>query len=90
MTIREFLFGLRDRIVHRSQVGKEKLDTAFARRELDRRLLDLGERYHQMVQEGRAGVPDDLRALVNEVEALARRVAIHHEQLRRLEDEAAT
>ena len=90
MTIREFLIGFRDRIVQRSQVGKEKLDAAFARRELDRRFLELGEGYYHLAQDGGAGVPEELRELVREVEALERRVAVHRDQLRRLEDEAAT
>ena len=38
VALRDFLVGIRDRIVQRPQIGKEKLDAAFARRELDRRL----------------------------------------------------
>lgn len=90
MTIRGFLIELRDRIVHRSQMGKEKLDAAFARRELDRRFLDLGEKFYELAHDGRAAVPEGLRELMREVEGLAERLAAHRDQLRRLEDEAAT
>jgi len=90
VTIREFLFGLRDRIVHRSQVGKEKLDATFARRELDRRFLTLGERYYELVREGGAPPAEELREVIREVDGLVQRLAAHREHLRRLEEEAAT
>jgi polyhydroxyalkanoate synthesis regulator phasin len=89
VAFREFLIGVRDRIVQRSRIGKEKLDAAFARRELDRRLQDLGERYYALARQGVAGVPDDLRSLLAEVDALAARVQGLREQVRRLEEEAA-
>ncbi len=89
VAIRDFLIGIRDRIVQRSQIGKEKLDAAFARRELDRRLQDLGERYYSLVSQGVAGVPDDLRSLLAEVDTLAKQLQALREQLRRLEEEAA-
>ncbi len=89
MAIRNLLVHVRDRIVQRSQIGKEKIDAAFARRELDRRLQDLGERYHALVSQGVAGVPDDLRGLLAEVDALAAKLQELREQVRRLEEEAA-
>ncbi len=89
MAFREFLIGVRDRIVQRSQIGKEKLDAAFARRELDRRLQDLGERYYALARQGVAGVPDDLRSLLAEVDAHVAQVQALREQLRRLEEETA-
>lgn len=89
MAIRNFLVGIRDRIVQRSQIGKEKLDAAFTRRELDRRLQELGERYHALVRQGVAGVPEDLRNLLAEVDALAEQLQALREQVRRLEEEAA-
>ncbi len=89
MALREFLIGVRDRIVQRSQIGKEKLDAAFARRELDRRLQDLGERYYTLARQGVAGVPDDLRSLLAEVDAHVAQVQALREQLRRLEEETA-
>jgi hypothetical protein len=89
VALRDFLFGIRDRIVQRSQIGKEKLDAAFARRELDQRLQELGERYYSLARQGVAGVPDDLRNLLAEVDALAAQLQTLREQLRRLEEETA-
>ena len=89
MAFREFLIGIRDRIVQRSQIGKEKLDAAFARRELDRRLQDLGERYYSLARQGVAGVPEDLRNLLAEVDAHVAQVQALREQVRRLEEETA-
>jgi polyhydroxyalkanoate synthesis regulator phasin len=89
VALRDFLFGIRDRIVQRSQIGKEKLDAAFARRELDQRLQELGEKYYSLARQGVAGVPDDLRNLLAEVDALASQLQTLREQLRRLEEEAA-
>ena len=89
MALREFLVGIRDRIVQRSRLGKEKVDAAFARRELDRRLQDLGERYYTLARQGVAGVPDDLRNLLAEVDALATQLQALREQVRRLEEGTA-
>ena len=89
MAFRDFLIGIRDRIVQRSQIGKEKLDAAFARRELDRRLQDLGERYYTLARQGVAGVPDDLRNLLAEVDAHASQLQALREQVRRLEEGTA-
>ena len=89
MAFRDFLIGIRDRIVKRSQIGKEKLDAAFARRELDRRLQDLGERYYNLARQGVAGVPDDLRNLLAEVDAHAAQLQALREQVRRLEEGTA-
>ncbi|MGA8893580.1 MAG: hypothetical protein WB493_18615 [Anaeromyxobacteraceae bacterium] len=89
MAFRDFLVGIRDRIVQRSQIGKEKLDAAFARRELDRRLTDLGERYYSLVSQGAAGVPEDLRGLLAEVDSLMQQLQSLREQVRRLEEGAA-
>jgi predicted DNA-binding protein (UPF0278 family) len=89
VAFRNFLVGIRDRIVQRSQIGKEKIDAAFARRELDQRLQELGEKYHSLARQGVAGVPDDLRSLLAEVDARAAKLQALHEQLRRLEEETA-
>ena len=89
MAFRDFLIGIRDRIVQRSQIGKEKLDAAFARRELDRRLQDLGERSYTLARQGVAGVPDDLRNLLAEVDAHAAQLQALREQVRRLEEGTA-
>ena len=89
MAIRDFFVGIRDRIVKRSQIGKEKLDAAFARRELDRRLQDLGERYYSLARQGAEGVPEDLRGLLAEVDSLMQQLQSLREQVRRLEEGAA-
>ncbi len=89
MAFRKFLVGIRDRIVQRSQIGKEKIDAAFARRELDQRLQELGEKYYSLARQGVAGVPDDLRNLLAEVDARAAKLKALHEQVRRLEEETA-
>jgi hypothetical protein len=89
VAFRNFLVGIRDRIVQRSQIGKEKIDAAFARRELDQRLQELGEKYYSLARQGVAGVPDDLRNLLAEVEARAAKLQTLREQLRRLEEETA-
>lgn len=89
MAFRNFLVGIRDRIVQRSQIGKEKIDAAFARRELDQRLQELGEKYYSLARQGVAGVPDDLRNLLAEVDARAAKLQALHEQVRRLEEETA-
>jgi predicted nucleic acid-binding Zn-ribbon protein len=89
VAFRDFLFGFRDRIVTRSLIGKEKLDAAFARRELDQRLQDLGERYYTLARQGVASVPDDLRNLLAEVDVLATQLQSLRDQVRRLEEETA-
>lgn len=89
MAFGDFLVGIRDRIVQRSQLGKEKLDAAFTRRELDRRLQELGERYHALVRQGVAGVPEDLRNLLAEVDTLAEQLQALREHVKRLEEGAA-
>jgi hypothetical protein len=89
VALRNFLVGIRDRIVQRSQIGKEKIDAAFARRELDQRLQELGEKYYSLARQGVAGVPDDLRNLLAEVDTRAAKLKALHEQVRRLEQETA-
>jgi polyhydroxyalkanoate synthesis regulator phasin len=89
VAFRNFLLGIRDRIVQRSQIGKEKIDAAFARRELDQRLQELGEKYYSLARQGVAGVPDDLRNLLAEVETRAEQLQALREQVRRLEEETA-
>jgi len=89
LAFRDFLVRIRDRIVQRSRIGKEKLDAAFARRELDQRLQELGEKYYSLARQGVAGVPDDLRNLLAEVDAHAAQLQALREQVRRLEEETA-
>jgi hypothetical protein len=70
----KLLEAIRDRVVHRSQIGKRKLDRTATRRRLDLALRDLGERYHALAAAGRTAVPSELSALVREVERLEERL----------------
>ena len=88
MNLAKLLTSLRDQVIHRSQLGKQKLDLAFTRRELDDRLRLLGERYRQLVREGRAGVPEDLEDLVAAVKRLERRLEEQESEVARLRQEA--
>jgi hypothetical protein len=81
------LHALRDRVIQRSQLGKRKLDAAFVRRELDARLLELGERYRVLAREGRVAVPEELEGLVSAVRALEDRLAQQEQEAARLERE---
>jgi len=66
----KLLEAFRDRVVHRSQIGKRRLDRTATRRRLDFALRDLGERYHAFALAGRAAVPPELSDLVGEVQRL--------------------
>ncbi len=90
MRLAEFLIALRDRIVQRSQLSKEKLDAAFARRELDRQLQALGEQFLALARGGQLPVPPEVGERLREVEALESRLAVHRLQVSRLEEEAAS
>jgi hypothetical protein len=79
---------LRDRVVIRSQVGKRKLDAAFARRDLDRKLHDVGVAFLAHVREGRVVVPHDMAVLLAEARELEGRLESHHEAIVALEAEA--
>jgi predicted ABC-class ATPase len=68
------LESFRDRVVQRSQVGKRRLDATFARRELDRKLQELGGRFLELARQGGAVVPQELAALVEEVRGLEDRL----------------
>jgi hypothetical protein len=74
-----WLEALRDRIVVRSQVGKGKLDAVRMRRELDRRLMELGGRFLGLVHAGRTGVPQELSGLVEEARELEERLEAQRE-----------
>lgn len=78
---------LRDRLVHRSLIGKRKLDRTAARRELDRLLRDLGERYGALVRAGRMEVPAELTTLVQAVRSLEERIEVQDREIAALESE---
>jgi hypothetical protein len=80
----KLLQALRDRVVQRSQLGKRKLDAAFTRRELDARLLELGERYRRLAREGRVAVPEEIEALVDAVRGLEERLEREEREVARL------
>ncbi len=80
---------VRDRLVHRSQVSKRKLDAAFLRRELDRKLQDLGEGYSSLAREGKLVVPDSLAALVAEVRRVEKELEAKQAEIAQLEKEGA-
>jgi hypothetical protein len=66
----KLLEAIRDRVVHRSQIGKRKLDRTATRRRLDLAQRDLGERYDALAAAGRVTVPAELSDLVSEVRRL--------------------
>ncbi len=73
-------------VVH-SQVGKRKLDAALTRRQLDRMLADIGERFLHLVREGRLVIPGDVADLVGEARELEERLEAQHEEIAALESE---
>jgi hypothetical protein len=77
--------ALRDRIVVLSQVGKGKLDAAWTRRELDRKLVVLGERVLALAREGRVALPEETAVLVTEARDLQERLEAQHADITALE-----
>ena len=80
--------AIRDRLVHRSLIGKRKLDRGATRRQLDAVLRDLGERYRALVRAGRMDVPAELAALVERVRDLELRLESQEKDIEALENEA--
>jgi hypothetical protein len=78
---------LRDRVIHRSQIGKRKLDRVATRRRLDEALLELGRRYSQALAGGRLAVPEELWPVVEEVRSLEHRLTEQEQELAELEKE---
>lgn len=87
MQLGRILQDLRDRVIRGSQLGKRKLDLAFVRRELDQKLLALGERYRDLAREGRVAVPQELEGLVAKVRLLEERMAREEQEVARLRRE---
>ncbi len=83
-----WLENLRDRIVVRSQVGKRKLDAVFTRRELDRKLADLGQAFLTLVRQGRVGVPPELSTAVSEARSVEEKLEMQRADIAALESEA--
>jgi predicted DNA-binding protein (UPF0278 family) len=84
---KNLLESLRDRVVHRSQIGKRKLDRAATQRELDKALRDLGERYRALVRSGRVDVPDDLSQEMEGVRKLEEKLEAEDVEIAALEGE---
>lgn len=82
--------SLRDRVVHRSQIGKRKLDRTGTRRELDLALRELGERYRGLVKMGRTEVHADLAAVMEAVRRLEERLSEQEKEIAELESERPT
>jgi hypothetical protein len=78
---------IRDRLVHRSLVGKRKLDRTATRRALDGALRDLGERYRELVRTGRMEVPAELTASMQQVRWLEDRLDAYEKEITALENE---
>lgn len=82
-----WLETFRDRVVHRSQVGKRRLDATFTRRQLDERLRELGACCTRLVGQGTASLPAELVAAVQEVKALEERLRAEMQDIAALESE---
>ena len=82
-----WLEELRDRIVVRSQVTKRKLDATLARRELDRKLFEVGAAFVALVREGRVAIPKDLAAVVQEARELEEKLDAHRADIVALQSE---
>jgi len=83
----KFLEALRDRVVHRSQIGKRKLDRTATRRDLELALQRLGERYRALVRSGRGELPGELALLMDAVERLEQRLEEQDREIAELESE---
>jgi len=82
-----WLEAFRDRVVRRSQMGRRRIDATFTRRELDEKLRELGARFVAAAQQGKAAVPQEFAALVQEVRELERRLGAQMADIAVLEAE---
>ncbi len=89
MRLGKILEVLRDRVIHRSQLGKRRLDAAFTRRELDQKWVELGERYGELARQGRVSVPEELAALLGAIRCLEQKLAEQQQDMENLKREAA-
>ncbi len=78
---------LRDRVIHRSQIGRRKLDRAATRRRLDEALRELGRRYRLALDGGMMQVPEELAPALEEVRSLEQRLAEQEKDIADLEKE---
>jgi hypothetical protein len=80
--------AIRDRLVHRSLIGKRKLDRGVTRRQLDALLRELGERYRALVRTGRMEVPPALAPVMERVREIELRLEEQQREIEALENEA--
>jgi len=83
----KILETLRDRVVHRSQIGKRKLDRSRVRRRLDEANRTLGERFRALAQAGRVEIPAELARYVEAVKGLEDEIQSLDRLLEELENE---
>ncbi len=82
-----WLESFRDRVVHRSQVGKRRLDATFTRRQLDDKLRELGACCARLLEQGTAAIPEELAAAIQEVRSLQDRLRSEMQDIAVLESE---
>ena len=87
MPLGKLLEALRDRVVHRSQIGKRRLDRSVTRRELDDAQRHLGERLTALVRSGRLAAPAELETKLDAVRGLEERLAKQDAEIAELEGE---
>jgi hypothetical protein len=85
----KFLETLRDGVVRRSQVWKSKLDATLTRRQLDAKLVALGEKFLLLAREGRAAVSPELREAFTEARDLEDRLQGQLDEVAALRSEVA-
>jgi len=85
--VSSWLESFRDRVGHRSQVGKRRLDATFARRQLDVKLRELGACCVEVLGQGTAAIPAELAAAVQEVRLLEERLRAEMQDIAALESE---
>ncbi len=78
---------LRDRVIHRSQIGRRKLDRVATRRRLDEALRELGRRYRQLVEGGTMQVPEQLGPALEQVKELELLLVKQEKDIAELETE---
>ncbi len=76
---------LRDRVIHRSQIGRRKLDRVATHRRLDEALRELGQRYWLALEGGAVQVPVELQPVVAQVRSLEEQLAEQEKSLADLE-----
>jgi hypothetical protein len=79
---------LRDRVIHRSQIGRRRLDRVATRRRLDEALRELGRRYWLALEGGAVQAPAELGPVVTEVRSLKQQLAEQEKHLADLEKES--